>query len=468
MPVSLTVNDSNYINVNGNPGANYIPHITTSQHNIVNGNINITLPNNSAAFIENDLNLSYTNNLKRGTNNGIGYMVRDEKNNYTYVAGSFTIVENNIPAINLARWDGTNWISLGFTGGNVQRLALDNSGNLYIVCAFTNDGNYLWKWDGQQMTCLIGSELNIPITIGEIKVKFSFGLYSIAFDSSNVMYLTLAWAYKVNEDGEYMDGSWLGNPIIKYDEYSKTGEFVGDGLFDGNAHLIVFDKYDNLYVGGAFGTIIKYIDKTEKVVGTVVRLNKSSNTWEGLNNSVNHFPRVIKFDNDNKMYLGGVFTEDVSGTVLNRIATLDFDNQIWTPLGDGFNHEVYDIGISSTNKVYAGGMFNLSGNSILYKLAAWENNTWNVITNDIIQTNSTFISKILLDVSDNIYICGEFKDDVNSNNVCQFVKGDIDAVTINLSVNNKFLKSVKKNQTTHAIVAHDGKVYNLGVVNEAI
>ena len=68
--------------------------------------------------------------------------------NTLYAAGNFTNV-NGVAAYGLAKWDGTNWSSIGFTGV-AYALAVDGT-NLYVGGTFTNAAATVTNigcWDG--------------------------------------------------------------------------------------------------------------------------------------------------------------------------------------------------------------------------------------------------------------------------------------------------------------------------------
>jgi len=140
-----------------------------------------------------------------------------------YVGGNFTAA-GGVPAVRIAKWNGTTWSALGsgFVGGNVNALTVYNDGTgdaLYATGAFTTSGvttvNRLAKWNGTTWT-MVGTGLNNGT-----------GFALATFDDG---------------DGEalYIGGSFtsansiLTNRVVRYvgcptDVY---GDLNGDGIVD--------------------------------------------------------------------------------------------------------------------------------------------------------------------------------------------------------------------------------------------
>src|SRR5262249_13388147 len=92
-----------------------------------------------------------------GADGVINAILRDPNSGTLYVGGSFNVIGTAI-AGSVAKWDGTNWSSLGSgVGGSVRALALDSAGNLYAGGAFTNIGlqaTNVAKWNGSSWSAL--------------------------------------------------------------------------------------------------------------------------------------------------------------------------------------------------------------------------------------------------------------------------------------------------------------------------
>ena len=113
---------------------------------------------NGYAYV-NKWNLNnYTSNVELGTgsnslkaNGLINKIVVDNSGN-VYAAGNFT---NSSNSYYVAKWNGSNWSELGGNNSlkannSINSIIIDNSGNLYVVGNFTDSNGkyYVAKWDG--------------------------------------------------------------------------------------------------------------------------------------------------------------------------------------------------------------------------------------------------------------------------------------------------------------------------------
>src|SRR5262249_46286815 len=84
-----------------------------------------------------------------------------------YAAGQFTNVDG-VAANGLAKWDGTNWSSVGFSG-IANCLAVDG-GNLYVGGTFATNLSGLGltniaRWDGNNWSALSGGLAGPPYIV---------------------------------------------------------------------------------------------------------------------------------------------------------------------------------------------------------------------------------------------------------------------------------------------------------------
>jgi hypothetical protein len=316
--IVMTANTSGNIAINGNQGANYVAQLNITDYTIENGDVNITLPNNSVALITNNVNINYYTDLQGGSNAPIGPIVPYEDS--IYVSGNFTTI-GNVAATYLAKWDGSNWSSLNYNGPPPSSTVFDMFGNLYVTRNIVQSGPVLSKFNGTTWTTVIGDGEYIIVDGRRFLLN---GISTMVFDSNNVMYLCCALIEQnTNSLPNILQGEFA---VLIYDEYSNTFVFVGDGAFNGGGpNILIFDNYGELFISGAFNEI-KNID-TGSITSLIciAKLDTYPRVWMGLSNYPNSFARVIKFDSNNQMYVGGTFTSVSDGTVLNYIAILDFE-----------------------------------------------------------------------------------------------------------------------------------------------
>jgi hypothetical protein len=151
--------------------------------------------------------------------------------NTLYAAGSFTNV-NGVTANGLAKWDGTSWSSVGFSG-LAYALAV-NGNNLYVGGIYTNVGNVtttnIGYWDGNAWHAL-GNGLGTAGT-------FIPAVRAIAIKNGAVY----AGGGFINSGSQFITNLAVWN--------GSTWSSVGGGV-NGIVFALAFNGSD-LYVGGAF------------------------------------------------------------------------------------------------------------------------------------------------------------------------------------------------------------------------
>src|SRR6266478_3473416 len=92
-----------------------------------------------------------------GADGTVYAMLRDPNSGTLYIGGAFKVIGTAV-AGGVAKWDGTNWSSLGpGVGGAIRAMALDSAGNLYAGGAFTNtalQATNIARWDGSNWSAL--------------------------------------------------------------------------------------------------------------------------------------------------------------------------------------------------------------------------------------------------------------------------------------------------------------------------
>ena len=182
-----------------------------------------------------------------------------------YIGGSFTNVSNNGTSLGaadyIAKWDGSNWSSLGSNGAGdgalnntVLSLAVSGS-NLYVGGRFTNVNNngtvlaaadYIAKWDGANWSGL-GSN-----GAGDGSLGVSSEVHVLAVSGSD-LYVGGPFT-NVNNHGTVLGAADF---IAKWDgtNWSSLGSNgAGGGSLNTSVHAIAVSG-GAVYVGGSFGNV---------------------------------------------------------------------------------------------------------------------------------------------------------------------------------------------------------------------
>ena len=275
----------------------------------------------------------------RGFNGPVYAFAWDGSN--LYVGGSFTAV-NEVLVNNIAKWDGSNWSTLG-TGVNNIVYALKWDGtNLYAGGGFSTAGgaaaSRIAKWNGSNWSAL-GSGVNSTVN-------------AIAWDGVNLF-----------AGGNFTTaGGSPASRIAKWDgsAWSPLGAGVGSTV------NTIISAGAELYVGGSF---------TTAGGSPAARIAKwDGAAWSPLGAGVNS--TVISLVSvGTSLYVGGGFTT-AGGSPAARIAK--WDGSTWSPLGSGVNSTVYSLA-SIGPDLYVGGMFSTAGGSPAACIARWDGSTWSPI-----------------------------------------------------------------------------------------
>ena len=291
-----------------------------------------------------------------------------------YVCGEFNRV-GTTPIRGVARWDGTNWLPLGAGVGETP-LALfsydDGSGPaLYLGGRFPDAAGVpgtasIARWDGTQWSSVGGG---FGFGSGQRVEDFA------VFDDGTGPALYIGGVI-IQASGQSVRN------LVRWD--GTTFSDVAGGVLGANnvvEDLALFDDGSGtaLYVGGEFETAGGLpIDDLARWDGLA---------WTGLgaglgsgNDTKVEALAVFDDGGGKDLYAAGEFSTPVAGgTTLLNIAR--WDGLAWTALGAGINDDVYglgviDDGVDGSAALYAGGLFQKAGDTLSRNIARFGTLPW--------------------------------------------------------------------------------------------
>lgn len=323
-------------------------------------------------------------------------------NGSLFAGGDFALaVDNAIPTQDIARWDGSQWVSLGqgVFGNSLEDAIVFNDGSgpaLFVAGDYYNAGgiscNGIGKWDGANWS-----------RVGNINNEQFFGLTVYDDRSGPALYLAGTAGVHKLQAGNWVNIGFGSQEVRKMAVYNTQlyvgGYFtqvaglpinsiakwngnqwsdVGGGT---NAHVLCFTTFDDgtgtaLYVGGGF-----------TIAGTTVvnRIAKwNGMQWSALGGGVSGSSDPLVFSmcvyddgTGNALYAAGSFTQ--AGTIpANHIAR--WNGTAWSTLDGGTDGPVYSCrGLNSPygQSLYVGGIFQHAGGQVAGNIARWINCGWN-------------------------------------------------------------------------------------------
>jgi hypothetical protein len=246
-------------------------------------------------------------------------------------AGDFTAI-GTVPALGVARWDGTNWSQLAsgagaLGGGNLDVLAAVSmpNGDLVVGGRFTTIGGILAqriaRWNGSTWSS-IGAGLP-----GEV------------------------WCLGVLPNGDLLAGG-LGGVFLW-----SGGNWSTLLALSTVTRLTVLANGDVWVAGGAGGSSLRWWNGT---------------TWSTIPFSGLLVNAITQLPNGD-VVIGGWFNS-VGGVPANHIAR--WDGATWSAFGGGTNGAVGSLALMPDGSLVAAGIFNLAGGIAVDRAARWDGVTW--------------------------------------------------------------------------------------------
>jgi len=248
-----------------------------------------------------------------------------------YAGGWFTTA-GGVPALNVAKWDGSNWTALGSgisAAGAINALvAMGN--NIYATSyildpALGGQGNIIAKWDGSNWSQFTSMDDYVSTFLVDGTNLYAGGQFT-------------------------MIGNVTANHIAKWNGSNWSAFGVGTDFYIGGTGLEMMAG--KLYVGGRFlnagGSTANFIASWNGSAWS--SFGSGSNI--GMNNSVEGLKTM-----GSDLYASGSFTT-AQGISANSIAK--WDGTLWSPLGTGMNDGVWRLAVVGSD-LYAGGIFTTAG-----------------------------------------------------------------------------------------------------------
>jgi trimeric autotransporter adhesin len=266
-----------------------------------------------------------------------------------YAAGVFDRA-GEVSALNIARWDGSQWSPLGAgLGGNaavVRALVVGADGTLYAGGFFNAGGGIstIAKWDGSTWSSL-GSGLSAAQGFAEVRAL-------------------AAWKDGIYAAGAFNNAGGVSTVgIARWD--GAAWRDVGGGMDSSVLALVAHP--DHLYAGGYFTAAGGVAARR------VARWNGSawSALGDGLGTAETDFVHALAVDGD-RLYAGGSFVTLGEGASVNNLAS--WDNATWSALGSGTGAgsppAVYGMA-AGNGRLHVGGSFAQAGGSTSVGFAIW-------------------------------------------------------------------------------------------------
>jgi hypothetical protein len=387
-----------------------------------------------------------------GANQGVYDMTTDGTN--LYVGGIFTQI-GGIPGTNIVSFDGTTWEQLGgglhyFQNGLGQaNKLLWWSNQLFVAGGFDRAGDnagaaYVARWDGTNWWSLGGDTskgmspainfvqtlCNVPASGSIAGGLYAGGLFSTAgktnahaiarYDGTNWnplgggvsgWFISSARVYAIATDGTDV---YAGGNFTNADLFTGVGGLAywnGNGwwpLYYGMDYIVnalAVDGYGRLWIGGQFTNAVSI---TYAKGLAVWDWNTGGGTYVNYGNvdGTNATVGAIAYDGGTRVYVGGQFYS-VGGVSATNIAYYDYNDGLWHPLSLGLNTKVSALAYGN-GKLYAGGTFTQAGSLAVNRIAQWDGANWSALNSGITGASSSSGVNCIAIAGGNVYVAGNF------------------------------------------------------------
>lgn len=316
-----------------------------------------------------------------GTNLTVQSLAVDTNNNVLYAGGIFTLAGGST-ALNVAKWDGSNYSSLGpgvISGTGVYSMLVLPSGDLVAGGTFTNIGGTLVK--------------NVAKWNGATWAPLGLGLDS----TSAVVVKALAMYNNELYAGGIFNNS--GGTLVSFiAKWNGTNWLpLGSGTNGIVRSLCVYNG--ELYAGGTF------TNAGGVSVNNIAKWNGTS--WSDVGGGVNYTGAISVSALQvytGGLYAGGTFTT-AGSTAVHHIAK--WDGLSWTDPGGGATNYTGAISVSALQiykgDLVAGGTFDSLGTASAKYIGKWNGTAWSNMGSGM--NNSVYALAVM---KDTLYAGGVF------------------------------------------------------------
>ena len=352
--------------------------------------------------------------------------------NDLYVVGSFSKA-GNVTAINIAKWDGTNWSAVGNGVGDVRTIGIYQN-ELYIgggPLLIPNDTTIksIAKWDGSNFVKVgdgIGDNAyvnSLAVINNELYIGGSFSAAGNVSVNNLAKWNGSSWS----DVGGGVTGSFpfissiraIGNELYVCGKFDQAGGITAKGIakWNGNSWTVFGDglgsssnyAYDiavmgsdiyvtgNIQYGTVYGHLVKWNGTSWQEVGGGLSRGGSSEPYGR---------RLAVKDND--LYVGGNFRQ--AGGVAARFFAR-WNGTSFFPIhenqGKGLNKEVNAIAVAPNGDIYVGGKFfpdAANGFDVPNRIAKWDGNNWIALGSGV----NNDVNAITITNNGDVYVGGNF------------------------------------------------------------
>jgi hypothetical protein len=300
--------------------------------------------------------------------------------------GSFNTIQGS-PAIGLATWTGSSWLTTpdgihdiyALTDFNGELIAAGNFSSLSATLIHWNGAAWsAWPVQPPGSTSYACAVYNNQLVVAGNQQSSPPG---VVFTFDGVSWQPVGSNLTGNAQNLWVhDGQLYVSGTINIDQV----QFVGVAKFDGTRWRLVGDGLNGAvyamapYAGGvALGG--SFIVAGGGGAPAVCLYNGTTFTPLGQGLTPNGIVNALLSDGT-ALYAGGSFSASGPAAPL-RVARFDGNN--WQPMGAGLNGLVYALA-QYNGSVYAGGSFSLSGGStVVSRIARWDGAAWNPVDSGI-------------------------------------------------------------------------------------